>query len=182
MNESIAYWATDREASSFYSLVQTASIIGSTGFMVILTIVIAIIFLVRRSWRNFFFLLILFLGGIALNIGLKLLIKRDSNGVETTAGGEAYSFPNEHALITTLALLFLIYLVVRYIENTVVKWLLSIALLLILMFSVLSRIVIELYVASDVFGACIVASAWFFLCLFLFYQKTRRQRVVYLHW
>src|SRR5699024_7675970 len=83
MDESVGYWADQNDSVLIHKLMEIASVIGSSEMILVITVIIGLVLLIRRSWRHFFFFFVVSVGGVALNLALKMLIQRARPGDET---------------------------------------------------------------------------------------------------
>src|SRR5699024_512609 len=178
LDESFANWADGQSTAFVTKIMDLASIIGSSEVIMLITVAIGVYFLIKRSWRHFFFFFVLSVGGVILNLALKMLIQRARPGDEAkfievfnyTFELQSYSFPSGHTMRVSILILFLIYLAIYALKNMPFKIGLIIIYLGILISVALSRIMLDAHFATDVLGAIIVSIAWFFLCFSYFYK------------
>src|SRR5690625_1798889 len=131
VDETVAYWADQQTASVMTSIMKLASVLGSSEIILIVTVIIGLIFLIKRNWRHFFFFFTLSVGGVILNFLLKLLIQRERPGDEVSYFEafnvqleiQSYSFPSGHTMRATILFLFLMYISFQFMKNTAVKYL-----------------------------------------------------------
>lgn len=189
MDESVAYWADQQDSAFILKLMEIASVIGSSEVILLVTVIIGLVLLVKRNWHHFFFFFVLSVGGVVLNLGLKMLIQRARPGDEAkyievfnySFEMQSYSFPSGHTMRATILFLFLIYLSVYAMKSMAIKFV-SIVIYIGLLGSVaLSRIMLDAHFVTDVLGAIIISIAWFFLCLYFFYRPKRSTYGMYLH-
>ncbi len=181
LDESFANWADGQNTVFVAKIMDLASIIGSSEVIMLITIAIGVFFLIKRNWHHFFFFFVLSVGGVILNLALKMLIQRARPGDEAkfievfnyTFELQSYSFPSGHAMRASILFLFLIYLAIYTLKNVPLKIGLIIVYLGVLISVALSRIMLDAHFATDVIGAIIVSIAWFFLCLYFFYKPKR---------
>lgn len=181
LDESIANWADGQNTAFIAKIMDLASIIGSSEVIMLITIAIGVFFLIKRNWHHFFFFFVLSVGGVILNLALKMLIQRARPGDEVnfievfnfTFELQSYSFPSGHAMRASILFIFLIYLAIHMLKNMPLKIGLIIVYLGVLISVALSRIMLDAHFATDVIGAIIVSIAWFFLCLYFFYKPKR---------
>src|SRR5699024_687168 len=188
LDETVAYWAQN-DAAWLMKLMEIASVIGSSEMVLIITVIIGLVFLIRRSWRHFFFFFVVSVGGVVLNLGLKMLIQRARPGDEAkfievfnySFELQSYSFPSGHTMRATILFLFLIYLTIYVLKKTSIKIILTVLFLGTLVSVALSRIMLDAHFVTDVLGAVVVSLAWFFLCLYFFYRPKQTGYMGYLH-
>lgn len=190
MDETVAYWADSNNAAWLQKLMEVASVIGSSELIMIVTVLIGLVLLIKRSWRHFFFFFVVSVGGVALNLGLKMLVQRARPGDEAkfievfnySFELQSYSFPSGHTMRATILFLFLIYLSIYAIRSMSLKVISTIVYIVLLVSVALSRVMLDAHFVTDVLGALIVSIAWFFLCLYFFYRPKRSSGyITYLH-
>lgn len=178
IDETVAYWADQNSNAFILKIMNIASFIGSSEVVLLITVLIGFVLLLRRSWRNLFFFFTLSVGGVILNLLLKMLIQRARPGDEVSyievfninLEIQSYSFPSGHTMRATILFLFLIYLTFMYVKNTATK-LISYIVYIGLIFAVaLSRIMLDAHYVTDIAGAILISISWFFIGLFLFYK------------
>ncbi|HLS65912.1 MAG TPA: phosphatase PAP2 family protein [Pseudogracilibacillus sp.] len=179
LDETVAYWADDMTSSRFLALMNIMSMLGSSELILIVTVLIGLILLIRRSWTNFFLFFVLSVGGVVLNLVLKMLIRRDRPGDEVSyievfnmeLQLQSYSYPSGHTMRATILCLFLIFLTIVYLRRNASKIIISALCILLLGFIALSRVVLDAHHVTDVIGAIFVSLTWFFLCLYFFHKQ-----------
>src|SRR5690625_1676326 len=130
IDETVSFWAQDISSKWFMKFMAYASMIGSTEMILIVTVIIGLVLLIKRSWRYFLFFFTVSVGGVILNFLLKVLIQRERPGEEVnyietfnlTLNIQSYSFPSGHTMRATIFFLFLIYLIYQFGKRTVVKF------------------------------------------------------------
>lgn len=190
MDETVAYWADSNNAAWLQKLMEIASVIGSSEIIMIVTVLVGLVLLIKRSWRHFLFFFVVSVGGVALNLGLKMLVQRARPGDEAkfievfnySFELQSYSFPSGHTMRATILFLFLIYLSIYAIRRMSLKVISTIVYIVLLVSVALSRIMLDAHFVTDVLGAFVVSISWFFLCLYFFYQPKRSSGYfTYLH-
>lgn len=182
IDETVAFWAQDQSSSLLMTFMSYASVLGSSEMILIVTVIIGLVLLIKRSWRYLFFFFTVSVGGVILNFLLKILIQRERPGEEVnyietfnfTLNIQSYSFPSGHAMRATIFFLFLIYLVYQFGKRTFIKFGLYIIFIALLIGAALSRVILEAHFATDVAGGLFISVAWFFLCLYFFHKSHRR--------
>lgn len=190
MDENVAYWAEQNNSSIVQNLMNYASFIGSSEVILIVTVLIGLVFLLKRNWRHFFFFFTLSVGGVILNLALKMIIQRARPGDEVNyieafnlnLEIQSYSFPSGHTMRATILFLFLMYLAFYFLKNNVWKYVAYIICIMLILAVALSRIMLDAHFATDIVGAMLFSIAWFFVCTYFFYQeKDTRWHPRYLH-
>lgn len=177
----IGYWAEGITSNSVIVVMKIMSLLGSSEVILIVTVLIGLVWLVKRQWRNFFFFFTVSVGGVLVNFLLKVLIKRERPGDEVSyieafnvqLEVQSYSFPSGHTMRATILLLFLMYITYLFAERVFVKlgsYMLYTVLLLLI---AASRVILDAHFITDVVGALFVAAGWFFLVLYFFHKEKR---------
>src|SRR5690625_1757701 len=103
---------------------ELVSMLGSSEVILLVTFVIAAIFMMRKNWSFMIFFMIVSVGGVFLNILLKLLFQRERPGEMSNIEVfnysleiPSYSFPSGHTMRATILLVFFMYISARFIRN-----------------------------------------------------------------
>jgi len=187
IDETVAYWADQNTTSFTNAIMKYASFIGSSEVVLLVTIIIGLVLLVKRKWRNLFFFFTLSVGGVVLNLFLKMVIQRARPGDEVSyievfnfnLEIQSYSFPSGHTMRATILFLFLMYLSYQFMKNTTTK-VVSYIIYIILIFAVaLSRIMLDAHYVTDIAGALLISVSWFFICLYFFYKPKEASSLMF---
>src|SRR5699024_10308374 len=117
------------------------------------------------KWRQLFFFFVVSVGGVFLNLALKLLIHRERPGDEAKyidvynyqLEMQSYSFPSGHTMRATVFFLFLLYLVYYFGKRTLTKWILFVLFSIRTIAVPLSRVILDSHFATDVIGAVFIS-------------------------
>jgi|SRR5699024_2685459 len=178
LDETVAYWADQNTNALTTKIMKFPSFIGSSEVILLATILIGLILLVKRDWRNLFFFFILSVGGVMLNLLLKQVVQRARPGDEMreievfqwNLEIQSYSFPSGHTMRATILFIFLIYLTYRFAKKTKTRVISYIVYIVLIIAVALSRIMLDAHFATDIIGAIIISISWFFLCLYFFHK------------
>ena len=189
LDESAAAWAAAEHSGLSEALMKYASFLGSSELVLLVTVIIGFVLLIRRSWRNLFFFFVVSVGGVFLNLALKLLIHRARPGEEAQYIDvfnyqleiQSYSFPSGHTMRATIFFLFLIYLVYYAMKKAWLKWVFYVIFALLILSVPASRVMLDAHYAPDVLGALMISVSWFFFCMYLFYKPKEAGFSFYLH-
>lgn len=173
-------WVDQISTPLLLQIMKMVTLIGSSEFILIVTLGLTSVLLYKRDWFNSLFLLALTFGGIILNLLLKILFQRERPGemsyIEVFNYSfeiPSYSFPSGHTMRSVLLFSFLLYLSYLFLKRASLKYL-SYAICSMLMFAVASsRIFLEAHFLSDIIAAISISIVWFWLCLYLFLNATR---------
>src|SRR5699024_11630926 len=121
-------------------------------------VIICIVLLVMLKWRQLFFFFVVSVGGVFLNLALKLLIHRERPGDETKyidvfnyqLEMQSYSFPSGLTMRATIFFLFLIYLVYYFGKRTLTKWILLVLFSLLTLRVPLICVILDCHFDTDV--------------------------------
>lgn len=183
-DEKFLSWVEGQTSKTFQGVMEYISILGSSEVILILTVIIGLVLLVKRAWVHFLFFGIVSVGGVFLNLLLKLAFQRERPDGETsyidvfnyTLEIPSYSFPSGHTMRVTILLVFLIYLTLRFVYSYMVRSFLVTTFVLLMIGVALSRAFLEAHYLSDTIAAIAVSIAWFMLCLLRLKKYEDRRR------
>jgi undecaprenyl-diphosphatase len=160
-DNAVRFYIHDFAAPPLTFLMQTASFLGSTLFLILLGLLIAVLFY-RAKWRRaLIFFLATMAGAILLNFALK-------NGFERarpepyfdTPLPSSYSFPSGHALFAVCFYAVVARLCTARIESARTKTLIWILAILLILAIGVSRIYLGVHYPSDVIAGYAAAIVW----------------------
>src|SRR5690625_3202679 len=127
-DQAIIDWIDRISSATLVKTMDLVSMLGSSEMILFVTFGIAAIFAIRKNWSFMIFFLIVSVGGVFLNLLLKLLFQRERPGemsnIEVfnySLDIPSYSFPSGHTMRATILLVFLIYISSRFIRNSAVR-------------------------------------------------------------
>lgn len=183
-DDAVIRWIDQVSSTSLIGIMEMISMIGSSEAVLLLTFIITVVFLLKRDWFHTIFFLTVSVGGVVLNFILKFLFQRERPGemshIEVfnfSLDIPSYSFPSGHMMRTTILLLFLVYLIYRFIKHTLLKTLAYILSTLTLVGVALSRLFLDAHFLSDVLAAVSISIVWFCLCYFIFKRYEEKQKI-----
>lgn len=168
-------WAAGHEGVFVHSIMKLVSAIGSSEVILALTLIIAAFFLYKRYWHHLVLFLTVSVGGVAVNLLLKFLFRRERPGeakeievFDFSLQIPSYSFPSGHTMRSTILICFIMFLIYIYIRSQAVQFSLY-AISIVLMLAVgISRVFLDAHFVSDVLGALTISVVWFCAVLYVF--------------
>ena len=138
------------------------------GYLIVLVVFLLISLLVFKRWKYVVqATLILALATIS-NMVLKKFIDRARPGIEHLVSVETLSYPSGHAMSAMAFYGFLIFLVTKFNIQKVMKYVLIIALTVIILSIGISRIYLGVHFPSDIAGGFIAGFIWVVFCVLVF--------------
>ncbi len=142
--------------------------LGSTLFIIFLTVFFFIFFLFRKKKNCSFVIAFVIIISTVFNNVVKLIIRRKRPEVLALVIEKSFSFPSGHTMASVSLYGILIYIVLKSNLNKKVKILLNTILIILPILVGLSRIYLGAHFASDVIGGAILSLALLLLeCYFI---------------
>lgn len=165
LDHRVSIWFEDHATPVATQIARTITFFGSVGFVSVLSLCLAVVFLWKRWWYRLLALALTMIGGSALNVLLKHILHRQrpvfENPLLTLS---SFGFPSGHTMGSTL--LYGLLALLSFELTIRSRW--RIALLLFACVFVLliglSRIYLGAHYLSDVTGAIAAGSAWLAFC------------------
>lgn len=168
----LMYWLTEVTPGHVSQWMSALTILGSGEVIVILTFIIFLALMLYRRFEYALMLLMVSIGGIALNFLLKILFQRERPGDMTviemfgfSLEVASFSFPSGHTMRSVLLFSFLILLTLRHAGGKVMKVVLTLMLLCLISLIAISRILVDMHFPTDILAAVSISIFWFFACL-----------------
>ena len=99
-------------------------------------------------------------GIVALNYALKEIVQRPRPEGFRLIAETGYSFPSGHSMVAVAFYGFLIWLILRYEEDRILRWIWSLALFFVVIMIGISRVYLGVHYFSDVMAGYCVAAVW----------------------
>ena len=99
-------------------------------------------------------------GIVALNFALKEIVQRPRPEGFRLIAETGYSFPSGHSMVAVAFYGFLIWLIIRYEEDRLQRWIWSLALFFVVIMIGVSRVYLGVHYFSDVMAGYCVAAVW----------------------
>lgn|SRR5690625_509402 len=178
-------WTERVSTDGLIAFMEALSVIGSSEVILLLTAVIAGVFLLKRNWFFLFYFLTVSVGGVVLNFALKMLFQRARPGDEVSHievfnfsfDIPSYSYPSGHMMRASILFIFLLYISYRFIKKTQIKWIAYMVSMAVLVGVGLSRLFLDAHFLSDIVGAISISIVWFCICHLFFKRYDERQTV-----
>lgn len=135
--------------------------LANTSTIVLVVLLFVIIFRNRYS----LFLVISSLDSLLLTSVFKYFIQRDRPSGLKLIAQDGYSFPSGHTMISVCVYGYLLYLVMTKIKNKIVKYCVSILLILVILSIGVSRIYVGVHFASDVLAGYLLSICYLLLLI-----------------
>lgn len=168
-DRSVTEWITGFRTEGLTDYFIFATHLGDRYAYIVLTILLAIFYLIKhRSWK--FILqtaLVLSLASLS-NIVLKKVINRARPSLEHLVSVNTLSYPSGHSMSAMAFYGFLIFLCLRYTMARAVRYVVIILLILLILSIGVSRIYLGVHYPSDVAAGFIGGFIWVAFCVVLF--------------
>ncbi|SHN22886.1 phosphatase PAP2 family protein [Gracilibacillus kekensis] len=165
----------------FYQMMEILTEAGSVLFLTVASVmVIAYLFLTKKSKWYILFLIVNMVGISLLTKVLKLLFERERPELIDQYDGTGFSFPSGHSTGAIAFYGFIIYLIWKKVS---IKWVKFLALVLSGFLAVaipLSRVVLGVHYFTDILAGMSLGLAWLITCLialeFLLWRRKAKMR------
>ena len=149
-------------------VMQVFTFLGTHTFLIPanLALVAWFLFIKKHSWYSIK-VPVVALSSLLLMFSLKFIFHRDRPLSPLLEEAKGYSFPSGHALMSITFYGLLIFLVWQIEKNALLKWLLTILLVLLIISIGISRVYLRVHYASDVLAGFCVGLMWLFLSLWI---------------
>jgi undecaprenyl-diphosphatase len=163
-------------------LMKGISFLGSSNFLLPAYIVLVSWLWLKKQKRLAFDISIIALSSELLKLGLKNGFQRERPELPLLESLKTYSFPSGHALSSFIFCSILIYVLWNENVKPVIKWILSVCLILLSVAIGISRIFLRYHYASDVFAGFCMGFTWVIFTLWLmnkihFYIRKRKAKI-----
>lgn len=164
--------------------------IGNEGGQALIAVAVTLILVVLKKWRTglWYGLTVLF-GALVLNQAVKYIYKRvRPEDIEHLIEQGGYAFPSGHAMGSMILFGGILFLSIRLLKSTALKWAIGIISGILILFIGLSRIYLGVHYPSDVIGGFSLGFTWLALSIALFGLKItseefgRKSRYSYRHY
>ncbi|MCB2377717.1 phosphatase PAP2 family protein [Hymenobacter sp. BT635] len=169
------HWARHILGENQSGWVEHITFLASRNFISAVALLLIGYFLVVRRHRWYTLLVpVVALGSITLNLVLKNTYQRP-RPLLPLVSASGLSFPSGHAMISASFYGLLIYLVLTHVRHQkVLRWLLVVALVLLILLVGLTRVYLRVHYASDVLAGFTAGLVWLFIAIPLLQQIEKR--------
>lgn len=149
-------------------VMQVFTFLGTHTFLIPANLMLVAYFLFIKKHRWYSIKVpVVALSSLLLMFCLKLIFHRDRPLTPLLEAAQGYSFPSGHATMSITFYGLIIFLVWQNKKKAWVKWILTIALVLLINFIGVSRVYLRVHYASDVLAGFCVGLMWLFLSLWI---------------
>lgn len=136
------------------NIVKFITFFGSTSGIIIMCLIS--MFIIRNKKINIILVISLICATLINNYIFKLIFARERPNINPIVIEDSYCFPSGHSMISMMFYGSLIYLVYKYINNKVLRYIIILCLSLLIMLIGFSRIYLGVHYFSDVIGGFIL--------------------------
>ena len=149
-------------------VMQVFTFLGTHTFLIPanLALVAWFLFIKKHRWYSIS-VPVVALSSLLLMFFLKIIFHRDRPLSPLLQAAQGYSFPSGHATMSITFYGLIIFLVWQNIKNVLLKWILTILLILLIIFIGISRVYLRVHYASDVLAGFCIGLMWLFLSLWI---------------
>ncbi|WP_042356027.1 phosphatase PAP2 family protein [Bacillus rubiinfantis] len=164
------------EASGLTRLMKLFTFIGSTGFVIFLSLCVVIFLAKVLHHRSEVLLFVIaIIGSALLNQLLKHLFQRTRPDFHRLIEISGYSFPSGHAMNAFTVYAMLAFILWRHISGRMGRSLLIIFSIMMIIAIGVSRIYLGVHYPSDIVGGYLASAIWLSLAIFFFQYYKEKQ-------
>jgi membrane-associated phospholipid phosphatase len=164
-DQRVALWFHQHATPLIINVAKGITFFGSVAWITAISFCLAVFFIRRRDWLNFFLVALTILGGSMLNVFLKHLFHRQrpllENPIVTLS---SYGFPSGHTMGATLLYGLLALLAWRNLKSRNARVACTLTACLSILLIGLTRIYLGAHFLSDVLGAFAAGIFWLAVC------------------
>ena len=157
------------------SILALGDFIGLQGYIAI-CVLLALYFAIKKFWKEFFMVLITFVGQSPIFLGLTYLFARPRLVFSENIGNvyKYFSFPSGHMISTVICFGFLIYFFVPKISSRFWKAVVILTAILLVVFVGYSRFFVGAHYLTDIVAGTAVGIVWLCIVVMSFESITRK--------
>jgi membrane-associated phospholipid phosphatase len=164
-DQRVALWFHQHAAPLIINVAKGITFFGSVAWLTAISFCLALFFIRRRDWLNFFLVALTILGGSMLNVFLKHLFHRQrpllENPIVTLS---SYGFPSGHTMGATLLYGLLALLAWRNLKSRNARVACTLTACLSILLIGFTRIYLGAHFLSDILGAIAAGVFWLAIC------------------
>ena len=141
-------------------IMQSFTSLSSPAVLAVMLVVVAAFAPGRMPGR---FATLNLVGIVGLNFALKEIVQRPRPEGFRLIAESGYSFPSGHSMVAVAFYGFMIWLILRYEEDAILRWIWSLALFFVVIMIGVSRVYLGVHYFSDVIAGYCVAAVWLVL-------------------
>ena len=111
-------------------------------------------------------------GGNLLNKFVKNSMARERPAGSLEPEAASYSFPSGHAMVGLVFYGLLVYFITKELKSKSIKWVLGIAISVLLLIMGVSRVGLYAHYASDVIAGYALGAVWLLICVYAYKKKS----------
>jgi undecaprenyl-diphosphatase len=139
------------------------------GYVVVFILSTLLFYIISKSWKFIVQLISVMVLALSSNLILKQLINRARPVAEHLVSVETLSYPSGHAMMAMAFYGILIYLFWQFPWNKLLKYTITMVLLLLILSIGISRIYLGVHYPSDILGGYAAGFMWVLFCIIIFH-------------
>ena len=147
------------------SVMLVFTFLASTRSLVTLAAISIVIMLWQHKRWEALFLLLALGGGVAFNLLLKWLYRRERPSIQRLVEETGYSFPSGHSMAAFIFFGMMAMLLTLFVVSRVAKTVIIIAAVVLILLVGISRIYLGVHYPSDVLAGFAAGGVWLVMCL-----------------
>lgn len=180
LDEAVYAWLTARQSSIIFGMMEGITNIGSGEMVLFLVAITAVVLAIKRLWMYAVFTVTVSIGGMFINLLLKMTFQRGRPGEARdlevfgyTLDITSYSFPSGHTMRIVLLSFVLVLLCLHFFKREYLKIIGICMLASITILVAVSRIMTGAHFFTDILAAIFTSIIWFQFCYMVFVKICR---------
>src|SRR5216110_2130780 len=176
-DQRVAVWFHQHATRTLTHVAKAITFFGSALGLTILSVAVALVFIVCRAWFNLFLFAVTMTGESLLNVLLKHLFHRHRPVLENPLVTlTSYGFPSGHTMGVTVLFGLLALFLAKTVSTAGAAFAYFIAAGIVILLIGLTRVYLGAHFLSDVLGAFAASVVWLTFCWTAFETLRRRQK------
>jgi len=188
IDEAVYAWLTAHQSPTIFEMMERFTNIGSGEMILFLVVITAGVLAIKRLWIYAVFTVTVSIGGMIINLLLKMTFQRGRPGEARdlevfgyTMDITSYSFPSGHTMRIVLLSFVLILLCHHFFKRETLKVIIIVLLAAIPVLVAASRIMTGAHYFTDILAGIFISVVWFQLCYMFFAEKFKFYKGTGLH-